>query len=279
VPALKKNDALKVVDVATVRLVYLALNQQDDAPFYTDLQGNPLPKNPVQDPRVRRAISLMIDREALVDRVLYGAGEPASQIVPEGVFGFNPVVTVPEVNVAEAKKLLAEAGYPDGFGVTLHGSNDRFSQDGEVAQAVGQLLARGGLKVNGVETLPYAVFSKDAGKNAYGAFLFSYGNTTGEASRGLLSVLHTYDKENDMGTLNRFRYSNPDFDAKIEAATQIFDPEAREKALQEAAAIAAADTGFVPLYFQALSWAMKKDVEFDARRDERTLAMGARPAK
>lgn len=277
-PSLKANSDLKVYDTPTVRLVYLALNQQDDAPFLTDLNGNPLSSNPLKDARVRKAISMMIDRQAIIDRLLYGAGEAASQIVPEGVYGFNPDIKVPESNVEAAKALLAEAGYPDGFGITIHGSNDRFSQDGEVAQVLGQFLARGGLKVNAVETLPYAVYSKDAGKNAYGAFTFSYGNSTGESSRGLLSAFHTYDKENNLGTLNRFRYSNPEFDAAVVAAAQIFDPDQREAALQAAAAIAAADTAVVPLYFQALSWASKSAVDFDARRDERTLAMGARPA-
>ena len=111
-------------------------------------------------------------------------------------------------------------------------------------------------------------------------FVFSYGNSTGESSRGLLSAIHTYDKDGSgNGSLNRFRYSNPAFDAAVVAAAQIFDADAREAALQAAAAIAAADTAVVPLYFQALSWASTSDVAFTARRDERTLAMGARPAE
>lgn len=277
-PSLRANPDINVYDTPTVRLIYLALNQQDDAPFLTDLEGNPLPTNPFKDARVREAVSLMIDRNAIIDRLLYGAGEAASQIVPNGVYGYNDAIPVPEVNVTRAKELLTEAGYPDGFGITVHSSNDRFSQDGELAQVLGQFLARGGLKVNGVETFPYSVYSKDAGKNAYGAFVFSYGNSTGESSRGLMSAIHTYDKENKLGTLNRFRYSNAEFDAAIVAATQIFDPEEREEALKAAAAIAAADTAVVPLYFQALSWASKADVVYTPRRDERTLAMGAKPA-
>ncbi|WP_349368779.1 ABC transporter substrate-binding protein [Salinarimonas sp.] len=278
-PALRANESIDVFETPTVRLVYLALNQRDDAPYLTDAAGAPLPENPFQDARVRNAVSLMIDREALIDRVLYGSGGAASQIVPEGVFGYNPDVPVPQPDLEKARALLAEAGYPDGFGITLHGSNDRFSQDGDVAQAVGQLLARGGLTVNGVETLPYSVFAKAAGDNQYGAFLFSYGNSTGEASRGLESVLHSYDKENDRGTLNRFRYSNPDFDAAITAAKQIFDPAEREAALQDAAAIAFGESGLVPLYFQSLAWAARDGIVFEPRRDERTLAMGAREAE
>ena len=278
-PNLRANDAITVYDTPTVRLIYLALNQAEDAPFLTDLSGNPLPRNPFLDARVRKAVSMMIDRQAIIDRLFYGAGEAASQIVPAGVFGFNPDIPVTPYDPDGAKALLAEAGYPDGFGITLHGSNDRFNQDAELAQVIGQLLARGGLTVNAVETLPYSVFSKDAGANAYGAFLFSYGNSTGEASRGLLSAIHTYDEASGLGNLNRFRYSNPAFDAAVVAAAQIFNDAEREAALAAAQKIAfEEDTAIVPLYFQALSWASKASVDYTARRDERTLAMGARPA-
>lgn len=278
-PGLRANEKIKVYDTPTVRLIYLALNQNDDAPHLTDLSGKALGKNPFDDAKVRKAVSMMIDRQAIIDRLLYGAGEPASQIVPQGVFGYSADVTIPPYDPAAAKALLAEAGYPEGFGLTLHGSNDRFSQDAELAQVLGQFLARGGLKVNGVETLPYSVFSKDAGNNAYGAFIFSYGNSTGEASRGLLSAIHSFDEAKDLGTLNRFGYSNPDFDKAVVEAAQIFDPEAREAALAATQVTAfGEDTALVPLYFQALSWASKSDVDYIARRDERTLAMGAKPA-
>jgi peptide/nickel transport system substrate-binding protein len=277
-PRLRQDENINVFETATVRLIYLGLNERDDAPFITDLDGKPLAKNPLQDGRVRNAISMMIDRQGLVERVLFGSGEAASQIVPEGVFGFDASIPVTPYDPAKAKELLAEAGYPDGFGITIHGSNDRFLLDGDIAQALGQFLARGGLKVNGVVTLPYSVYSKDAGAGAYGAFIFSYGNSTGEASRGLMSVLHTFDKENDQGTLNRFRYSNPDFDAAIVAATQEFDPDKRERMLGEAAKIAFGESALVPLYFQSLAWASTKDIDFVPRRDERTLAMEAKPA-
>ncbi len=278
-PNLRDNPDITVYDTPTVRLIYLALNQGDDAPGLTDVAGNPLDTNPLQDARVRRAISMMIDRQAIIDRLLYGAGEAASQIVPSGVFGFNPDIAVPPYDPDGARALLAEAGYPDGFGITVYGSNDRFSQDGELTQVLGQFLARGGLTVNGVETLPYAVFSQEAGNNAYGAFVFSYGNSTGEASRGLLSAIHSFDPDNDLGTLNRFRYSNPDFDAAVVAAAQMFDPVEREAALAAAQTLAfEEDTAIVPLYFQALSWASRSSIVYEPRRDERTLAMGARPA-
>ncbi len=276
-PRLRESSDINVFEVGTVRLVYLALNQSDDAPLLTDLAGNPLEENPLQDPRVRRAISLLIDRQGITDNILQGSGEPASQTVPEGVYGYASSIPVTQHDHEEAKRLLAEAGYPDGFGVTVHGSGDRFLMDGEITQAVGQMLAQGGLQVNDVQVRPYSVYTTEAANGDYSIFIFSYGNSSGEASRGLSNLFHTFDPDRDLGTLNRFRYSNPVFDEAITKALQEFDPDAREALLNESAEIALAqDTAMVPLYFQSLAWAAREGLEVTPRRDERTLAMSVR---
>jgi peptide/nickel transport system substrate-binding protein len=275
---LRQDPNIRISETASVRLIYLALNQDDKIVSMTDAAGKPLEKNPFKDARVRNAISLMIDRSTLVDRILQGQGEPAFQLVPEGVFGYTPNLK-PKFDPAEAKKLLTEAGYPNGFGVTISGSNDRFLLDGEVAQALGQFLARGGIKVNKVETLPYSVFAPAAGKGSYDAFVFSLGNSTNEAGRGLMSALHTPVPGSDVGSLNRFKYSNKEFDKAAEEATAEFDEAKRQKMLGDAMAIAMKDMGFVPLYWQSVAWATRKNVSYTARRDERTLAMDAKPAQ
>ena len=278
-PKLRADPNIRIVQTATVRLVYLALNQRRPPPFLTDESGKPLGNNPFNDVRVRKALSLLIDRSGLVSRILQGSGEAATQLVPSGVFGYNPALKVSAADVQTARRLLSEAGYPKGFGVTLHGSNDRFLLDREITQALGQFLARGGIKVNKVETLPYSVYAKDALKGAYGLFVFSYGNTTGEASRGLESLFHTADKDRDLGSLNRTQYSNPAFDKAIEQAMQEFDPKKREKMLQDVATMISNDAAFIPLYWQSLAWATRKGINFKARRDERTLAISASIAK
>jgi peptide/nickel transport system substrate-binding protein len=279
IPKLKSYANLRVYSTATVRLIYVGLNQRPEGPFITDLDGKPLGKNPLTDPRVRKALSLMIDRNGLVNRILYGSGEPAAQLVPPDVFGYNTAMKPPAADIKEARRLLTEAGYPKGFGITLHSSNDRFLLDREVAQALGQLFARGGIKVNKVETLPYSVYAKEARRGTYGLFVFSYGNVTGESSRGLSSLLHTFDKAKNVGTLNRSLYSNPKFDALLEKAMQEFDAGKREKMLQEATELVFNDTAMIPLYWQSLTWASYKGITYKARRDERTLAMSAAVAK
>ena len=278
-PKLKANANLRVHEIASVRLVYLALNQRPDMPLLTDLDGKPLPTNPLTDKRVRKALSLMLDRNALTSRILQGQGTPVDQLVPAGVYGYNPELKVKPADIKEARRLLAEAGYPKGFGITIHGSNDRFLLDREIAQGIGQLIARGGLKVNKVETLPYSVYTKDAANGAYAAFIFSYGNSTGEASRGLESLFHTPDRQANLGSLNRTLYSNKVFDWNIDKATQEFDAKKREVLLRDAAARIHDDAAFIPLYHQAVAWASRKGINFKPRRDERTLAISATIAK
>jgi peptide/nickel transport system substrate-binding protein len=147
--------------------------------------------------------------------------------------------------------------------------------DREITQAMGQFLARGGLKVNKVDALPYSVYAKDAGKGAYGMFIFSYGSTSGESSRGLESLFHTMDKDRNMGSLNRTLYTNPAFDVAITRGIQEFDAKIREKKLQDASSMIQSDYAYVPLYHQSLAWASRKGVKFKARLDEQTLAMSA----
>src|SRR3546814_1882059 len=102
-------------------------------------------KNPLKDVRVRRAISKAINRPAIVDRIMEGAAIPAGQLLPEGFFGVHPNLPPEKYDPEGAKKLLKEAGYPDGFAMTIHGPNDRYINDAKIAEAVAQMLTRLGI--------------------------------------------------------------------------------------------------------------------------------------
>lgn len=277
---LKADRKIQLFSIGSTRLVYLALDSdRDQSPFVTDLAGKPLAKNPLKDPRVRRAISLMINRKVIVDRLLEGSGEPAGQMVPPGLGGYDPSLAAPAQDLAAARKLLAEAGYPQGFGLTLHSSSDRFAKDGDLAQVLGQMLSRGGLKINAVMALPYNVYATASTRRDYSAFIFSFGTTTPNAAIGLSNVLATFDKDAGMGTFNRARYSNPQFDAALKRSLTEFDDGKRLSALQEATRLAFNDVGIIPLYWPVIHWAAKKGVAYEPRRDEATLAHKARLAQ
>ena len=272
VARLEGNPDINVVSTPSGRVIYLGLSMREDtAPGVTDASGQPLDANPFKDPRVRRAISLMIDRQLIVDRILGGSGIPAGQIAAPGLQGYTEDVTPDAPDPDRAKELLTEAGYPDGFGITISSSNDRFPGDADLAQALGQMLARGGLTVNGVEALPYNVYSKAATAGEYGAFVFSLGASTPSSASLLQSLLSTYDKDAGKGSFNRVRYSNPEFDAALDATMQEFDPEKREVMLQDATRLVFADLPVVPLYWQKAHWAARKGLEIAGGLSEDTL--------
>lgn len=271
---------IRLTSIPSARVIYLALDaSREESPFIVGQDGKPLKPNPLRDVRVRRAISKLINRKLIVDRILDGAAEPAGQIVPDGLGGYDPSLRPDEPDVAGAKKLLADAGFPQGFGITIHSSNDRFAGDAETAQAIGQMLAQGGLKVNGVVAQAYNVYATAAGRQQFSAFIFSLGNTTPTSAGALRNLLMSPDREAGTGAFNRTRYSNPQFDAKMKEALDQFDDARRVALLQEATRIAMQDVSVVPLYWPKVYWASKENVTYVATRGEDLQATLAGVAK
>ena len=274
---LRRDRAIQLWQAPTVTLLYLGMDLQRDVnPSVRGRDGNMLPRNPFKDLRVRQALSLAIDRPLLIRTILSGSGVPANQMVPDGTGGFNPALAPAAFDPAHARQLLAEAGYPDGFEVTLHAPNNRYLNDAQVAQAVGVMLAHVGLAVR-IDAAPKNVFLPRASKREYGFYLYGFGSTTGESLLAMRSVLASYDPEHGMGANNRGRYSNPRFDALLRAAAELESGPALDHQLQQAAAVGFADLGIVPLYHQVATWAGRPGLEFTPRRDERTLAQDVRP--
>ncbi len=274
---LRANKSLNVYRTVSVRLMYLHLDTaRDKSPFVTDKSGKPLEKNPLRDLRVRRAMSKAINRQALVDRVMEGAAVATGQLMPDGFFGYAPGIKLEAYDPDGAKKLLAEAGYPDGFGLTLHAPNNRYVNDEQVAQAIAQMMARIGIQTR-VDAMPSAVFFSRGSKLEFSFLLVGWGAETMEASSPLKALLATFDKAKGMGAANRGRYSNPKMDAVLEQSLATVDDGRREKLLQQATELGVGDLGIIPLYHQHNLWATRKGVSYEPRADERTLAYEFRP--
>ncbi len=274
VKALERADGVSVEKALSNRVIYLILDSHSDtSPNLRDNAGQPLPTNPLKDVRVRKAISLAMNRQALVDRLLDGQGVPTGQIVPPGFFGHDPAMPVAAHDPDQGRRLLAEAGYPNGFQMTIHGSNGRYLNDVQQIQTIGQFLTRIGIQPT-VEALPRQVFATRGNKFEFALGFYGWGTDTGEAASTLRALLLTRDGKGD-GASNRGRYSNPALDALIKKALTIFDDKEREKALQHATRVAMEDVGIVPLYFQVNVWAARKGFGYTARADEFTLAMSA----
>ncbi|MEQ1773686.1 MAG: ABC transporter substrate-binding protein [Burkholderiales bacterium] len=272
----KSND-LTLYRTVSHRLMYLHLDSnRDRSPFVFDKAGKPLEKNPLKDARVRRAISKAINRQALVERVMEGAAVITGQLMPEGMFGYTSTLKPEPYDVEGAKKLLAAAGYPDGFAMTLHAPNDRYVNDEQIAQAIAQLLARAGI-ITRVEAMPSSVYFSRASKLEFSFMLVGWAADTAESSSPLKALLATFNKEKGMGATNRGRYSNPKMDEMLTQALAIVDDTKRERMLQQATEIAVSDLGIIPLYHQHNLWAVRKGITYAPRTDERTLAHEFRP--
>jgi len=271
--ALEGMSGIRLFSTPSARIIYLALDaSRDPTPFVVGANGQPLAPNPLKNPKVRLALSKLINRQLIIDRILDGAGVPAGQLVPDGVMGYAPDLKPQGYDPDGARALLAQAGYKDGFGITLHTSNDRFHGDKDIAQAIGQMFARGGLKVNAVVAQPYNVYATAATKREFSAFIFSFGTTTPSSSFALVNVLETFDAGNGTGAFNRTRYSNPAFDAALKKALQEFDDGKRSAELADATRIAMTDVALIPLYWPKLYWAVRGNFTYIPGKDEDTRA-------
>ncbi|WP_448208737.1 ABC transporter substrate-binding protein [Azospirillum sp. sgz302134] len=263
----------------TARLIYLALDSgRDRSPFVTDRKGKPLARNPLKDPRVRRAISKAINRQGTVDMMLEGLGSPAGQLLPVGFFGASPLLTPDTYDPEGAKRLLAEAGWPDGFALTLHAPNNRYTNDAAVARTLGVALSRIGIATK-VETMPATDFFARASKLEFSAFMSGITTDIGETTDILTSLLASYDADRNRGRINRARYSNPTIDSLLDRSSVTLDPKARESLLRQASEMAMADAAVLPLYFESKVWAMRKEFSYTPRADEYTLAVEVEPTR
>jgi peptide/nickel transport system substrate-binding protein len=277
---LGKDPKYNVVDKVSNRVIYVHLNQSTDKapPFVTDKSGKPLEKNPFRDARVRKALSVGVNRDVIVDRVMEKKAVAAAQLLPDFFYGTSKKLKPAKYDLEGAKKLLAEAGYPNGFALTIHGPNNRYINDDKVAQAVAQFYSRIGIDAK-VETMPSSVYFTRASKLEFGYMILGWGTESGEQGSSLRSLLATFNRERGMGVTNRGRYSNPAFDKVLETALVTMDDKKREALIQQAAEMAMNDTALIPLHYEVSTWATTKGFDYTARTDQYTLAMGLKPRK
>jgi peptide/nickel transport system substrate-binding protein len=278
---LRRDPRFLTSEKGSLRFVYVAFDHLRDGPtpFATDHDGRPLARNPMRDARVRRALSLAIDRKAITERVMEAAAIPSTQFMPPGAYGYDPATPVPDADPDQARRLLAEAGYPQGFRLTLHGSNDRYVNDARIVQAIAQMWTRIGVRTT-VDVAPYAAFITRASRQEFTAFFVSWGSASGEPSAGMRATLGTYGPARGLGAVNRSRYSNPAFDTEMLRSMQVLDAAERERVLQAAMRMAIVeDAAILPIHFQVNLWAMRRGLRHEGRADERTRPQDVAPAQ
>jgi len=276
---LQTNPTVTIARTLSNTVLFLHMDQfRDQTPFATDKSGAPLPHNPFKDRRVRQAISRAINRTALVERVMENSAIPAGDLLAHGFFGVSPRIEPDAFDPESARRLLAEAGYPDGFSVTIHGPNDRYVNDAQVLQAIAPMLVRVGIDAK-VVTLPWSTFITQASapNYAFSMLLIGNGATTGEYSFPVRAQFATVDRDRGMGASNRARYSNPRLDEVLARAMGTVDDAKRELLLQQVGEIAMADQAVVPLFYQDNLFAMRRGLSYTARADGYMAAFMVRP--
>ena len=276
---LSNNGAVDVFKGDSVYSMNLQPYVGEKLPQPATVNGRPIDENPLADARVRTALDLAIDREALATVVLEGLAKPANQLMPEGFFGYSDKIPAPAYDIEQAQALLVEAGYPNGFGIDLTCTNNRVPGDSVVCEALAQMWSVLGLQVN-ANALNGTVFFPAAANKEFSLSLSAWGTLTGEASYTYGALVHTADAERGLGNFNRGDYSNPEFDKVFDEAMATLDTDKRRELYEEASYISMTDRAMIPTISTQTVWAAKSGlVDYTPRIDGETLAYEIKPAQ
>ncbi len=267
VERLRKSPGINVLDGHEVRTIFIGMDQHNNELAYSNVKG----KNPFKDVRVRKALNMAIDRELLRKATMRGLSIPAGIMVAPGVHGHSKEIDVViKPDVAGAKRLLAEAGYPNGFEFTLDCPNNRYVNDEKICQALVSMWAKAGLKVK-LNAMPFASYIPKLLKMDTSAYMLGWGVATFDALYTLQSLVRTKTTGAD-GSFNLGRVSDAKLDNTIDAIKIATDPKARDALLREALVKTRDEHYYVPLHHQLRPWAMKKKVSIVHSADDRPQA-------
>ena len=257
------TDGLKLLQVPELRTVFLGFDQSRDELLKSDVKG----KNPFKDQRVRLAFNEAIDKKAIQARIMRGQSHPTGLMYGPGVNGYTAASDVGWPFYPEhARNLLADAGYPSGFGVTLDCPNDRYVNDEAICQAVTAMLARIGIKVtlNAQTRLKYfAEISNPSYNTSF--YLLGWTPASYDALNSLFNLAGT--RNGTRGIFNDGGYSNATFDGLLDKIAIETDPAKRQAEILSASEILHDDAAFVPLHQQVVVWAARSNIDLQQLSD------------
>ena len=271
VARMRNDPKLKILDGHEVRTIFIGMDQFSPELKYSTVKG----KNPFKDIRVRKALNLAVDREAIRRVTMRGLSLPAAIMVAPGVHGHSPELDkVTPADIEGAKKLLAEAGYPSGFGFQLDCPNNRYVNDEEICQALVGMWAKVGLKVKllAQNMTPFITKIQNFDHDAY---MLGWGVANFDANYTLFSLVHSKTK-GAAGSFNLGRISDAKLDGIIAGINVETDTKKRDAMLREALTITRDQYYYVPLHHQLRPWAMKKSVTTVHKADDRPESRFAR---
>ena len=253
-----------------VRTIFLGMDQERDELLYSNIKG----KNPFKDIRVREAFYKAIDVDLIKNRVMRGLSTPSALMVAPQLFPLAKDFTRPKADPDAAKKLMIEAGYPDGFEVTMDCPNDRYVNDADICQAVVGMLARIGVKVNLLAQPKAQYFGKVLKPGGYQTSFYLLGWTPAsmDSHNVLYDIMGCHNpKEPTRGEANLGGYCNKELDALADKILVEPDIARRDQMIKQAFEIGIKDYGYIPLHQQALAWGVSKKVKLTQRADNQVL--------
>jgi peptide/nickel transport system substrate-binding protein len=263
-PRLRNTAGLKVVDGAENRTIFFGMDQYRDELPGSNVKG----KNPLKDVRVRKALYQAIDINTLARVTMRGLAQPTGTLISPQVNGWTKKADQRwPYDVEAAKKLLAEAGYPDGFEVDFACPNNRYINDEEICQAVTAMWARVGVKAK-LRTLPLVTYFPMIQRYEASIYMLGWGVPTFDALYSLQSLVRSVGAQGD-GNYNVGRYSNPQMDALVERIKKEVDQTTRNALIEQALLLSHQDVSHIPLHNQIIPWAMKTNVDLVHRADNR----------
>ena len=267
VARLRADSKLKIVDGPEVRTIFLAPDMGSPELKYSNVKG----KNPFADKRVRQALSMAIDRDAIRRNIMRGLSIPAGVMVAPGVNGNTPELDAPtKADVDGAKKLLAEAGYPDGFEFRLNCPNNRYVNDEEICQAILAMWARIGVRAQ-LMAENMATFIQKVQNFDSSMYLLGWGVATYDAQYAIQSLARTRTSGAD-GNFNFSKVSDPVVDRLTDAMKTETDTAKRDAMIKEALQRIKDEVLLIPIHHQMRPWAMKAGVTTVHRSDDRPEA-------
>ena len=252
-----KAGGIEVAQGPELRTIFLGMDQSRDELLYSDVKG----KNPFKDIRVRKALYQSIDIETIRRSVMRNASWPAGTLLSPYLNGSPQALNkrLLPFDPEAAKKLLAEAGYAQGFSVGMQCPNDRYVYDEALCVAISSMLARIGVKIN-LMIEPTPRWSVRLNTNDVSLYMVGHAGLPMADSYGLLKdVVHTRSQRE--GSLNAGRYSNPAFDALLPQIAAEVDAGKRNKLIEQAVAIERDDVSHIPLHQQPITWAARNGVQ------------------
>ena len=253
---------LKVMTAPQNRTIFFGMNVGKDDLATDNVEG----KNPFADKKVREAMNIALNREAIQQVVMRDQSAPTGVIMPPFVNGWTEALDeYPEVDIEGAKALMAEAGYEDGFSVTLNCPNDRYINDEAICQAAVGMLAQIGITAN-LEARPKAQHFPMIENGETEFYMLGWGVPTFDSEYVFNFLYHTRDDE--YGSWNNTGYSNPELDEKIVGLASQTDEAARNETIADIWQTAQDELIYLPIHNQVLNWGMKDNIDFEVQPED-----------